>query len=83
MALHLPLFPTSYLHTIGVLFLLISEIKQINFMELCFIMASLWNVLQSFSLPVAFFTSPVPAILTPVAAGALVGYSTRRRFIPP
>jgi hypothetical protein len=36
-------------------------------------MASLWNYL---SLPNAVFTSPVAAILTPVTAGALVGYTT-------
>ena len=36
-------------------------------------MASLWNYI---SLPNAVFTSPVAAILTPVTAGALVGYTT-------
>lgn len=51
-------------------------------------MASLWNYL---SLPTAVFTSPVAAILTPVTAGALVGYTTtsggcsetchRRRYV--
>ncbi|EEA26786.1 hypothetical protein TMatcc_004923 [Talaromyces marneffei ATCC 18224] len=36
-------------------------------------MTSLWNY---FSLPTAVFTSPVAAILMPVTAGALVGYTT-------
>jgi benzodiazapine receptor len=36
-------------------------------------MTSFWNYL---SLPTAVFTSPVAAILTPVTAGALVGYAT-------
>lgn len=36
-------------------------------------MTSFWNYL---SLPTAVFTSPIAAILTPVTAGALVGYTT-------
>jgi hypothetical protein len=41
---------------------------------------TLESILQSISLPTAFFTSPATAVLTPVAAGALIGYSTRRMY---